>query len=356
MSLPTCSACGHLMRRYRNPPGGGPLEVVLHVAGQPRRRRNPRRVEQACDVCRRPLAQGDPHSYHPLRLAAVWPVGQLVAETIPRGYRLGLLDPGEGVSGVRCRDPRRKLPPVRYVAYTRVSTEAQAEGWGLTEQARACRAWAKANGHRILVVETDTGRSGASDVLDRPALARALGAVKDRRASGVIVARLDRLARDMVLQEQLLGEITRMGGQLHSAVPSEDAVLVDDPDDPARGMIRRILGVVADYERQLIRLRLRSGAARKREAGLFAGGQPPYGWKAEGRELAPRSDEQTWLAYMREYRDLDFSYQAIADELNRLQSHPRHGGAWHSNSVRRALLRAGLDKVHPTGLTSGSML
>jgi DNA invertase Pin-like site-specific DNA recombinase len=346
------------MRRYRNPPGGGPLEVVLHVAGQPRRRRNPRRVEQACDVCRRPLAQGDPHSYHPLRLAAVWPVGQLVAETIPRGARLGLLDPGEGVAGVRCRDPRRKLPLVHYVAYCRVSTESQAEGWGLKEQARACRAWAKANGHRILVVETDAGRPADSDVylVDRPALRRCWGAVKERRAAGVIVARLDRLATVVGAQEDFRSEMIRLGGQLHSAVPSEDEALVGDPHDPARAMIRQSLSYGREYESRWAQVRLRWGAALKREAGGYVGGQTPYGWRApgRGRDPVPHDDEQDQLQVMHRWRMEGWSYQAIADQLNANSCWTRHGRAWYRATVRRTLLESKLDKDHPIGLTSAS--
>lgn len=76
-------------------------------------------------------------------------------------------------------------------------------------------------------------------------------------ADGLVVFRLDRLARDLVLQEQILGDIWRMGAHGFSTSPSEADFLKDDPDDPSRQLIRQVLGAVAQYERALIALRLR---------------------------------------------------------------------------------------------------
>ncbi len=82
-----------------------------------------------------------------------------------------------------------------------------------------------------------------------------------------MVYRLDRLARDLILQETLLAEITAAGGQVFSTMPGEQAVIEDDPEDPSRRLIRQVLGAVAEYERSLIRLRLRNGRRRKAERG-----------------------------------------------------------------------------------------
>jgi len=53
------------------------------------------------------------------------------------------------------------------------------------------------------------------------------------------VHRLDRLARDLVLQEQLLAECWRMGATVSSTAAGEDAYLSDDPADPSRRLIKR---------------------------------------------------------------------------------------------------------------------
>jgi DNA invertase Pin-like site-specific DNA recombinase len=66
-----------------------------------------------------------------------------------------------------------------------------------------------------------------------------------------------------------------------------EADLRDDDADPSRKLVRRILGAVAEYERELLLLRLRRGRQLKAARGGYAGlGSPPYGWRAEDRELA----------------------------------------------------------------------
>ena len=66
----------------------------------------------------------------------------------------------------------------------------------------------------------------------------------------------------MVLQEQLIAEVRQMQGHLFSTSAAEQEFITDDQADPSRKMIRRILGAVNEYERDMIALRLRSGRRR----------------------------------------------------------------------------------------------
>ena len=145
---------------------------------------------------------------------------------------------------------------MKVVIYVRVSTGKQVEeGLGLADQEHACRAWARQHGHRVLAVFRDEGVSGTKELEHRLGLAEALAAVKDGRAGAIVVYRLDRLARDLVLQEQLLAEVWR-SGELFSTAGGE-ANLHDDPEDPSRRLIRQVLGAVSEYERSMIALRPR---------------------------------------------------------------------------------------------------
>src|SRR5437868_2256221 len=169
----------------------------------------------------------------------------------------------------------------RFVVYLRVSTDQQADtGQGLDIQEEACRRWLQQGRHRLVEVCTDAGRSGGADVGHRPGLARALALVGADRADGVLVHRLDRLARDLVLQEQLLAEMHRRGKELASVDRTEHASLTYAPDDPTRALVRLMLGSIAQYEREVIRLRLMAGRARKQLGGGYAGGAPAYGYAA----------------------------------------------------------------------------
>jgi DNA invertase Pin-like site-specific DNA recombinase len=183
---------------------------------------------------------------------------------------------------------------VKVVGYLRVSTDRQAEhGFGLDVQEHSVRQWPRQHGHRLVAVHRDEGVKGSNGLDSRLGLADALAAIRDRRAEALLVPRLDRLARDLVLQETLIGEVRRLGGQVFSCSDAEAEFLVDDPADPSRRLIRQILGAVNEYERSMITLRMRGGRERKRAAGGYAGdGSPTYGWRAVDKALVPVEAEQ----------------------------------------------------------------
>jgi DNA invertase Pin-like site-specific DNA recombinase len=88
-----------------------------------------------------------------------------------------------------------------------------------------------------------------------------------------------------------------------------------------------VLGAVSEYERSLIRLRLRNGRRRKAERGGFAYGSPPYGYRAEGRELVPEPAEQAALALICELRAAGQSVRSIVAALTAQATGPSVAGA-----------------------------
>jgi DNA invertase Pin-like site-specific DNA recombinase len=229
---------------------------------------------------------------------------------------------------------------MRYVVYLRVSTDQQADtGHGLQVQETACRAWLRAQGHRLVGVHQDTDRSGGDDLTQRPGLAGAVGELVAGRADGMVVYRLDRLARDLVLQEQLLAECHRIGRELHSCSPTEDANLAHTPDDPTRQLVRRILGSIAEYERAVIRLRLTAGRESKRAAGGWIGGRIPFGYAHAGGELVPLESEQKALQAMRRWHRQGWSLRQIGTALEEAGHLPRGSERWHPSTVHKILNR-----------------
>jgi len=232
---------------------------------------------------------------------------------------------------------------MRIVAYLRVSTDRQAEeGLGLEVQEQAIRAWAKAEGHRVALWCRDEGVSGSNGLEHRLGLAEALGSLRDHRAGALVVYRLDRLARDLMVQEQLLAEVRRLGAEVFSTSKGEDAYLADDPDDPSRRFIRQVLGAVSEYERAMISLRLRSGRRRKSANGGFAYGSPPMGYRAMGRELIPDEAEQAAVRRIIKLRGEGQSLRQIANVLDIEGLRSKRGGSWHPQTINRVLERVQL--------------
>jgi DNA invertase Pin-like site-specific DNA recombinase len=227
---------------------------------------------------------------------------------------------------------------VRLVIYLRVSTAAQAEdGLGLDVQEGTARQWAGEHDHDVVAVLADRAVSGRSELDERVGLIDAIRSLREGEADGLLVYRLDRLARDLVIQEQILAEIWRSGGHVLSAAGGEAHYLEDDPRDPSRKLIRQVLGAVAEYERSMIALRLQSGRRRKAETGGFAFGSPRYGWRSEDGQLVHAPEEQAAIARMRELASEGASLRAIADRLTIEGHHPKRGRRWWPSAIARAL-------------------
>jgi DNA invertase Pin-like site-specific DNA recombinase len=228
---------------------------------------------------------------------------------------------------------------VKLAAYLRVSTDRQAdEGYGLDVQRAAIRRWAKAHGHRVTTWCADEGVSGALEALDREGLTSALGAVESGKAEGVVVARLDRLARLLTVQEATIALVWKLGGRIFTADGGE--VLRDDPDDPMRTAMRQMQGVFAQLERAQVVARLRAGRRQKAEAGGYACGAPPFGHRAEDRELVADEAEQAAIKRARALRRRGRSLRAIGETLDAEGFHPRRAARWHPQGVARILDRS----------------
>ncbi len=232
---------------------------------------------------------------------------------------------------------------MRLTMYLRVSSESQLDGFGLAVQEKACRAWAKAHGHRIVQTFTDAGVSGATDAADRPGLSGALLALQQPPdAEGIIVARLDRLARALTVQEATLAVAWRAWGHVFTADAGE--VLRDDPSDPMRTALRQVVGVFAELDRRMVVKRLRDGRQAKADTGRKATGAYAYGYQGEGkgreRDAAPHAEEQRAVARIVGLRAEGRSYREIVAMLDADGLRPRRAEAWSPMTVRRVAMRA----------------
>ncbi|MFC9499827.1 recombinase family protein [Streptomyces sp. NPDC056982] len=225
---------------------------------------------------------------------------------------------------------------MRLVGYIRVSTDRQVEdGFGLAVQEKMIRTWCRQHDHALgRAVYRDEGYSGTLPAPERPALADALSEVEDGLAEGIVVGRLDRLARRLT-QEAILAQVWKSDG--HVFTTDQGEILQDDPEDPMRTAMRQMMGVFSELEHSMIVARLRAGRKEKAVQGGYAYGAPPYGWQAIAGELVEHPAEQVGLTRARELRTAGASLREICRRLEIEQFPPRQSDRWHPEAVRRML-------------------
>ncbi len=227
---------------------------------------------------------------------------------------------------------------MKLAAYIRVSTDKQAEkGFGLDVQRQTVKAWAKAHGHRIVLWTCDEGVSGTRDAADRPGLTAALQALQEG-AEGLVVPRLDRLARSLSVQEAALAHAWRSGAVVFSCDTGE--VLADSPDDPMRTALRQMMGVFSQLERSMLSARMRAGRRMKAEQGGYAFGSPPLGYRAHDGSLVADDQEQATLERIRQLRAEGNSLRQICAALENEGHKPKRSTKWHPQSLAAILKRA----------------
>jgi DNA invertase Pin-like site-specific DNA recombinase len=224
----------------------------------------------------------------------------------------------------------------KVLGYIRVSTAEQVEGFGLAVQRKAIIDYCKTNGFRLVRTLSDEGVSGSNGLDTRQGLADVLVLAESGAVSALVVYRLDRLARDLILQETLLVRMRKAGVEVLSV--SEPDI---DSDEPTRVLVRQILGGIAQYERALIKGRMMAGKSAKRRVGGYTGGRPPFGWRAEGRELVPDEREQAVIALAQQLHDEGLSTRQIAARLEAAGHSPKSGQGWSSVQVGRILRERG---------------
>lgn len=217
------------------------------------------------------------------------------------------------------------------IAYVRVSTEEQANG--PEAQRSSIDSWARAHG--VEVIETFTDHlSGAKPIDARPGLMAALESLRPNRAGLLVVAKRDRLARDMIVAATI-ERVARLRG---AEVVSADGV--GRGDDPASQLLRNVLDATGEYERAVIRSRTVAALAEKRHRGELSG-SPPYGWRVARDKTHLELDvhEQEVMRHCRLLRQAGYAYHKIARKLAEEKLFNRVGKIFDVMQIMKILRR-----------------
>jgi DNA invertase Pin-like site-specific DNA recombinase len=167
------------------------------------------------------------------------------------------------------------------VAYLRVSTDEQ--NLGPEAQLAAIRAFCDSRGLELVEVFADKV-SGAAPLDERMGLMGALQAVEQGRASFIVAAKRDRIARDSMLAALVEREVERLGGEIVTADGAAEG------SGPESVLMRRILDAFAEYERAMIRARTKAALQALAAQGVKLG-PPCYGRTDDERALVARAVE-----------------------------------------------------------------
>lgn len=158
------------------------------------------------------------------------------------------------------------------VAYLRVSTEEQAEKYGLDVQREKIIMHCESTGESIEKWYVDGGYSGSK--LDRPAVQELLGDAEKGMVSKVFIYKLDRMSRDVIDTLTLLYRtLPKFGVKIISATES---LKIETPMDK---VVIGVNAIMNQYEREVIYMRTRAGMRERVKKGLWmGGGRVPWGY------------------------------------------------------------------------------
>jgi site-specific DNA recombinase len=225
---------------------------------------------------------------------------------------------------------------MKTVGYVRVSTDRQADkGVSLDAQAEKIRAMAVVHGTELVNIIVDGGESAKS--LKRPGMAKLLAMVDAGKVQTVIIAKLDRLTRNVRDLCELLERFERRGVALVSVAESLDT------GSAAGRLVLNIMAAVSQWEREAIGERTRD-ALRHKRANRERVGNIAYGSRLadDGVHVEDDPGERAVLAEICRLRNSGATLRGIAAELNNRAFQTRRGTAWRLESVARVVKQSSI--------------
>lgn len=222
------------------------------------------------------------------------------------------------------------------VAYYRVSTKSQGiDGFGMAAQREAVKRYASAFGAEIIGTYEEVETARRDTVKNRPNLRAALAHAR-RSGATLVIARIDRLARSVLVTAELMAS-------------GVDFVACDNPH--ANRLTIQILAAMAEHESRLISERVKASVAARRAQGVVfrcTHQLTPEARRKGQLAAAVANRERTRIAYadlspiVEELRRAGGTLRDIADDLNARGQRTVTGGVWTSAGIYRMVHREGL--------------
>jgi DNA invertase Pin-like site-specific DNA recombinase len=223
-----------------------------------------------------------------------------------------------------------KTNPKLVVGYVRVSTDEQK--LSPAAQVAELESYAAKHGLTLASVHQDVGVSGAAELSECPGLTSAISEVQTLRAGGLLVLRLDRLARDTKKAAGVEWLLDKAGARV---------LTVDgtNSEDPFAQMARMFQSWMAQQERYLISQRTKSALKQLSTQGKRVSRVAPYGFTFDGGAVVPVESEQRGLQLMLDLSARGYGPRIIAKQLTDAGFRSRTGKDFDGATVYRVLQR-----------------
>src|ERR1700730_15287609 len=196
----------------------------------------------------------------------------------------------------------RRNATIRCAIYTRKSSEEglEQEFNSLQAQREACEAFIDSQRHEgwvcLRAAYDDGGFSGAT--MDRPALERVVADITAGGVDTVVVYKIDRLTRSLADFAKIVEILDTRGASF---------VSVTQQFNTTTSVGRLTLNVLlsfAQFEREVIGERIRDKIAASKKKGMWMGGVPPLGYRAQdGKLIIVDSEAETVRFILRRYAE-----------------------------------------------------
>ena len=218
------------------------------------------------------------------------------------------------------------------VGYCRVSSIGQQNnGTGLDRQEQAVRAYAKQNNYKLTKVylEAFTGTEN-----NRPEFETMITDLLDNGCRVIICECLDRLARDLSVQLQIIALLANKGITLINAMTGQD---VTNPSDAMTKAMIQIQGTFAELDKNLLVRKLRKGREAKKAKTGRCEGTKPFGHYPGEDEILERIKQLN----RKPQNEKRLGPYEIATALNKEGLLSRCGGRWSGSVIKGILKRLG---------------
>lgn len=222
------------------------------------------------------------------------------------------------------------------VGYLRVSTDRQADlGYGLDIQEAAVLNYCHSNHFSNLILFIDDGYTGTN--FNRPALKGIISLIQDFNAgrtrvriNTMVIPRMDRLGRTLLgtlqfIQDYIVAEkdskfstLNHNREDINFISVAENYVRIEK-DNPQGKFLLMLFATLAEYDRDLIVEKLKSGRKARVAAGKWlGGGNTPFGYRYDkelGKLIIVPEEAEKVREVFRLYIEEKMAPQKIADRL-----------------------------------------